>query len=36
VEPIKIIRDQVSSVVDIDFFLNEANLNAKYEDGQIA
>ena len=35
-EPIKIIRDQVSSVVDIDFFLNEANLNAKYEDGQIA
>lgn len=35
-EPMKVIRGQVSSIVDIDFFLNEVDLNAKYEDDHIA
>jgi hypothetical protein len=35
-ESMKIVRGQVSSIVDIDFFLNEADLNAKYEDERIA
>lgn len=35
-ESMKVVRGQVSSIVDIDFFLNEADLNAKYEDDRIA
>jgi hypothetical protein len=35
-ESMQIIRGQVSTIVDIDFFLNEADLNAKYEDDRIA
>jgi hypothetical protein len=35
-EPMKVIRGQVSSIVDMDFFLNEADLSAKYEDDRIA
>jgi hypothetical protein len=36
VESMKVVRGQVSSIVDVDFFLNEADLNAKYEDDRIA
>lgn len=35
-ESMKVVRGQVSSIVDLDFFLNEADLNAKYEDDHIA
>ena len=35
-ESMKVIRGQVSSIVDMDFFLNEADLSAKYEDDRIA
>lgn len=35
-ESMRLVRGQVSSIVDIDFFLNEADLNAKYEDDRIA
>jgi len=35
-ESMKIVRGQVSSVVDVDFFLDKARLDAKYEDDRIA
>ncbi len=35
-ESMQIVRRQMSSVVDIDFFLNEASLNSNYEDDHIA
>lgn len=35
-ESMRVVRGQVSSIVDIDFFFNEADLNAKYEDDRIA
>jgi hypothetical protein len=35
-ESMKVVRGQVSSIVDIDFFLNETDLNAKYEDDRVA
>ncbi len=35
-ESMKVIRDQLSSLVDIESFLNEDNLNAKYKDEQVA
>lgn len=35
-ESMKVVRGQVSSIVDIDFFLNEADLDAKYEDDRVA
>jgi hypothetical protein len=35
-ESMKVVRGQVSSVVDIDFFLNGADPNGRYEDDRIA
>jgi hypothetical protein len=35
-ESMKVVRGQVSSIVDIDFFLNEADLNVRYEDDRVA
>ncbi|HEY6252456.1 MAG TPA: hypothetical protein VI685_21075 [Candidatus Angelobacter sp.] len=35
-ESMQLVRGQVSSIVDIDFFLNEAGLNTNYEDDHIA
>ncbi len=32
----KVVRGQVSSMIDVDFFLTEADQNAKYEDDRIA
>lgn len=35
-ESMKFVRDEVSSMIDIEFFLNDEELREKYEDDRIA